>query len=241
MKATSVPFFSAAGRAAGCAGRAPGKIQLTANTRVVRRHSGHPTCLKGGCGSDEFSGRFLALVAACEASALPARSSSARGRIAWRERSSRGSIAPGDVLVTFGQPMSDHLAGLTIKRRLGAPWIAHFSDPWSDNPYLWLNPVSRIRPRRMECQVLAAVDHAMFTSHETMELVMRKYPEGWRQGERAASRLRSSVPSASHPRRGNATACWLCHSGNFYGRRNPLMLVRALSCCFGRSPECWTM
>lgn len=39
-------------------------------------------------------------------------------------------------LVTFAQPWSDHRIGLALRRRFPAlPWLAHFSDPWTDNPY----------------------------------------------------------------------------------------------------------
>ena len=152
----------------------------------------------------------------------------------WADRLARTilaqtMIARDEVLVTFGQPMSDHLAGLRIKRRLGVPWIAHFSDPWSDNPYLSPNPISRFRLRNMERQVLAEADHAMFTSHETMDLVMQKYPVGWRKKV-------SVLPHAYDPQFQGQTllpqerdgVLILRHLGNFYGQRNPLMLVQAL-------------
>src|SRR6188472_3483761 len=35
-----------------------------------------------------------------------------------------------DVLVSYGQPFSDHLVGLRVRRATGLPWVAHFSDPW---------------------------------------------------------------------------------------------------------------
>ena len=41
-----------------------------------------------------------------------------------------------DVLVSFAQPWSDHLVGLRVHRATGLPWVAHFSDPWTDSPYL---------------------------------------------------------------------------------------------------------
>lgn len=152
----------------------------------------------------------------------------------WADRLARtvfaqDLIASGDVLITFGQPMSDHLAGLTIKRRLGVPWIAHFSDPWSDNPYLSPNPVSRLRLRSMERQVLAAADHAMFTSHETMELVMQKYPAGWREKASVLPHAYDPLFQArTSPPQARDGALVLRHLGNFYGQRNPLMLVQAL-------------
>jgi glycosyltransferase involved in cell wall biosynthesis len=153
----------------------------------------------------------------------------------WADRLARRVIGEklvdlDDVLVTFGQPMSDHLAGLRIKRRLGMPWIAHFSDPWSDNPYLSPNPVSRLRLRRMEREVVAAADHLLFTSDETIDLVMRKYPAGWRAKA-------SVLPHAYDPEFGAPITpprerdgrLVLRHLGNFYGRRNPLTLIRALA------------
>ena len=102
----------------------------------------------------------------------------------WAERAARvilsnGLVERDDVLITFGQPMSDHLAGLKIKQRLGVPWIAHFSDPWSDSPYLSQIPLVRFRMRRMERKVVEAADRLLFTSKETVDLVMRKYPSAW--------------------------------------------------------------
>ena len=152
----------------------------------------------------------------------------------WADRLARtilakNLIARDDLLVTFGQPMSDHLAGLAIKRRLGVPWIAHFSDPWSDNPYLSPNPVSRLRLRSMERRVFAAADRLLFTSQETVELVMRKHPAGWRE---KTSVLPHAYDPAFHrqiaPPREQDGMLVLRHLGNFYGRRNPLMLVKAL-------------
>lgn len=145
-------------------------------------------------------------------------------------------VGRDDVLVTFGQPMSDHLAGLAIKRRLSVPWIAHFSDPWSDNPYL--SAVSRLRLRHMERQVFAAADRLVFTSQETVELVMRKHLTDWRAKT-------SVLPHAYDPRfdglipppgRPSGTLV-LRYLGNFYGRRNPLMLVQALAILQGKQPR----
>lgn len=153
----------------------------------------------------------------------------------WAERLARavlaqGIVERGDVLVTFGQPMSDHLAGLRIKRHLGLPWIAHFSDPWSDNPYLSQNPISRWRLRRMERQVFSEADRLLFTSRETVDLVMRKYPESWRKKT-------GVLPHAYDPRLYGQVAArkagndvlTLRYVGNFYGKRNPLILIDALA------------
>ena len=143
----------------------------------------------------------------------------------WADRSARAIlatdlIARDDVLVTFGQPMSDHLAGLAIKRRLGVPWIVHFSDPWSDNPYL--NPVSRFRLRKMERQVIAAADHVMFTSDETIELVMRKYPEQWREKTSVLPHaFELSIPKAACAGARNGWCAGSAPSGQFLRSAQP--------------------
>ena len=160
----------------------------------------------------------------------------------WAERVAKailtkGLVARDDVLVTFGQPMSDHLAGLRVKRHLGLPWIAHFSDPWSDNPYLFANPVSRFWLRNMERQVVEAADRLLFTSSETVDLVMAKYP--------ATLRKKASVlPHAFDPqlpeqvaRREPDGTFVLRYLGNFYGQRNPRMFVKALALLHREQPE----
>ena len=69
-----------------------------------------------------------------------------RGWVSKAERSLWSRIEEAefrpDVLVTFGEPMSDHILGLQIHRRLGVPWVAHFSDPWVDNPFRQSNLLS---------------------------------------------------------------------------------------------------
>src|SRR5690606_17772220 len=56
------------------------------------------------------------------------------------EEISRAGFRP-DVLVTFGNPMSDHLVGLELAARHRLPWVAHFSDPWTGNPYHAYGPL----------------------------------------------------------------------------------------------------
>jgi glycosyltransferase involved in cell wall biosynthesis len=147
-----------------------------------------------------------------------------------------GLVSAREVLVTFGDPMSDHLAGLEIRRRMNLPWIAHFSDPWSDNPYrrvslAWLD-------RRLERSVLENVDRVVFTSRETMDLVMRKYPDAWRAKAVV-------VPHAYDPNLyGEAVAPADClvirYLGDLYRRRRADALVRALSLLAREKPEVLT-
>lgn len=160
----------------------------------------------------------------------------------WAERVARrileeGLIDKDDVLVTFGQPMSDHLAGLHLKRRLGIPWVAHFSDPWSDNPYLLPIPFSRARLRRMERAVIAAADRVLFTSQETVDLVMAKYPDVWRAKAAVLPHAYDPLVYGIPPARAEGAPLLLRYLGNFYRQRNPLRFAEALAGLLRSRPE----
>jgi glycosyltransferase involved in cell wall biosynthesis len=141
--------------------------------------------------------------------------------------------SPNEVLVTFGDPMSDHLAGLAIKRRMHLPWIAHFSDPWTDNPYRrvplpWLD-------RRFERSVLENADRVVFTSRETVDLVMQKYPETWRAKAVV-------IPHAYDASLYDEAVCptdglVVRYLGDLYRRRRADALVKALSFLAREQPE----
>ena len=77
-------------------------------------------------------------------------------------RSSQGF----DVLVSFGEPMSAHLAALDIKKESGTPWVAAFSDPWSGSIYRSKAPSVRRRNAELEAEVLTTADGHMFTADE---------------------------------------------------------------------------
>ena len=136
-----------------------------------------------------------------------------------------------DVLVTFGQPMVDHLAGLRIKRGTGVRWIAHFSDPWADNPFDqnakdWL---------ASEAAVLESADLAIFTSQETIDLVYAKYPDALRAKARVlphaydASLYPQAVEKNDH--------VIIRYLGNLFAGRGPEPLFEALAILQSRSPE----
>jgi glycosyltransferase involved in cell wall biosynthesis len=143
-----------------------------------------------------------------------------------------------DVLATFGQPWSDHLIGLRVHAATKMPWVAHFSDPWADSPHA---PKSRWLSRRwhdMERAVVAAADAVVFVSHQTADLVMRKYPGEWRRKvavvphgyERTATHPPDLKPKLRGPMR-------LVYTGRFYrGLRTPEGFLQALALLQRKGP-----
>ncbi len=133
-------------------------------------------------------------------------------------------------LITFAQPWVDHVIGLHLHRKTGLPWIAHFSDPWVDSPYLGRTDLLRRQWRGQEQAVIAEADAVIFTNAQTVDLVMRKYPAAWRDRVHVIphgydpallSQLGAAPPAGGRLR--------LAYTGNFYRRRTPLPLLRALA------------
>lgn len=146
----------------------------------------------------------------------------------------RSGFAP-DLLVTFGEPMSDHLLGLRLKARFGLPWIAHFSDPWADNRFRRYNWLANIVNRRLERDVIARADRVIFTSQEALDVVIGKYPPSWR--DKAAILPHSFDPTLFPPPAPAADEIVVRHVGNFYGHRTPIPLFHALKLILGREPR----
>jgi glycosyltransferase involved in cell wall biosynthesis len=140
----------------------------------------------------------------------------------------------GDLVVTFGQPMSCHLAGLALKERFGVRWIAHWSDPWTDNPMAPPIPFFRARNIGYERAVVERADRIILTSQETADLVMAKYP----------ARLRGKVSILPHafdaslyppPTRNDVPT--IRYLGTLYGKRGPQSFLAGLAQLAERSPE----
>jgi glycosyltransferase involved in cell wall biosynthesis len=154
----------------------------------------------------------------------------------WVPRAARAAVraaASGEYagFLSFAQPWSDHLVGLRVSRQTGLPWVAHFSDPWADSPYATSS--QRSSWRRMEEDVIREATAVVFVADETVELVMKKYPDEWRRkvfvvphGFESAYTPVATVqlPSdRSRPMR-------LVYTGRFYsGLRTPVPLLRALA------------
>lgn len=134
-----------------------------------------------------------------------------------------------DLIVTFGEPMSDHLLGIRLKEKFKVPWLAHFSDPWSDNPFRNLQPLSKLANRVLERRVIELADAVVFTSEETVDLVFRKYDQSLRT---RTSVLPHSFDPEVYPDELDARTAGsvvLRYIGNFYGHRSPRPLIAALA------------
>lgn len=133
-----------------------------------------------------------------------------------------------DAFISFAQPWTDHLAGLEFIRKSRLPWVAHFSDPWADSPYV--QAASWIYKKRfeMEKEVVKAADAVIFVSPQTADLVMKKYPADWRTKVRAIPHgyepLHQEIDHSETIHDGTVV---FLYTGNFYGLRTPENLLHA--------------
>ncbi len=139
-------------------------------------------------------------------------------------------------LLTFGEPMSDHLVGRQLRASLGIPWVAHFSDPWADNPFRRYFVLSKWINRRLEKFVISEADRVVFTSQETLDLVMKKYPESWRSKAYVIAHGYQADLYPAPAKQGSAPLVFR-YVGNFYGDRTPAPLFEALAQLQSENPE----
>jgi glycosyltransferase involved in cell wall biosynthesis len=139
-----------------------------------------------------------------------------------------------DVMISFGEPMSDHLLALEIKRLRGLPWLAHFSDPWADNPFRRGGPLTGMLNRRLERRVIEGADIVVFTSRETADLVGRRYAPQQTSKFRI---LPHGFDASLYPARTGLTGrVTIRHVGSFYGERTPFPLIEALQLLLRQDP-----
>lgn len=133
-----------------------------------------------------------------------------------------------DCLVTWSQFHSSHLAGWVLKKRNpNLKWVAHFSDPWADNPFNPFPLVLNHIYRRMEKRVIEACDEVVFTSERTLDLVMKKYSESNRSKAHVIPHPFDSDLYSTEPERKDQRLIFR-YLGKFYGPRNPGTLFEAI-------------
>ena len=151
----------------------------------------------------------------------------------WKQRAldaiasySRVNDYTPDVICTFSQPLTNHLIGLELKKRFKRPWVAHFSDPWTDNPFHRSDDTTAKRNLALEREVVEKADRLVFTCDETVELVMAKYPAAWTSKVRV---LPQSFDPEHYPSgKVDDSKLRIRHVGNFYGIRTAAPLIKAI-------------
>ncbi len=147
---------------------------------------------------------------------------------AFRKCDSLASANTYDAFISFGQPWTDHLAGLQFKAQSKLPWVAHFSDPWADSPYVDASRWVKNKRFEMEKAVISSADAVIFVSQQTADLVMQKYPDDWRKKTHVIPHGFETLGNATlTPGETQNQPLEFLYTGNFYGPRSPEGLLKA--------------
>jgi len=155
-------------------------------------------------------------------------------RKAFRAASGLLRTSRYDAMVTWSQWHSIHLVGLALKKRFAKlPWIAHFSDPWVDNPFANYRSIRRAYDRHLERKVYESADILSLTSRESVDLVFVGPRAKYRDATIEIPHVFDPTlyPNVSPPQAGKLI---LRSLGAFYGVRSPEPLFQALALLRGR-------
>jgi glycosyltransferase involved in cell wall biosynthesis len=138
-----------------------------------------------------------------------------------------------EAVVTTSPPVSAHLVGLSLKRRLGIPWIADLRDPIVDNfAYAPRTGLADRLLRRLERTVLSRADHCIVTCPDLADRLMDRSAESVpgristiTNGFDPADAPDSTDMRSADPSDGRFT---LAHIGAFYRRQSIEPILQAI-------------
>ncbi len=137
-----------------------------------------------------------------------------------------------DLVLTCSQPHCNHLVGLELQERTGIPWVAYFSDPWTDSPYIdYARDDVREFNRRLEDRILERADRVFYTCEEMRDLILSRHPrlDSAKTGVLPHSFVKQWYELSETPPIEPFDGIKMLQTGSFYGPRTPLPVVEALA------------
>lgn len=135
-----------------------------------------------------------------------------------------------DVIYSTSPYMTAHLIARRLSRRFGIPWVADFRDPWRDNPFREL-PFSSLNQwdAFLERRVLAEADYVVCNTPTMRARLCERLPFVAEKSTVIMNGFdRDRLVDVEPIRPGPVSDFILTHAGQFYGRRSPIPLFRAL-------------
>lgn len=133
-----------------------------------------------------------------------------------------------DILYSHSTPLVDHLVGLNLKKYYPKlKWIAHFSDPWTLNPYKQYKFKFQYRlNKKLEEKVLQSCNVITMTSEKTKQLFHKNFKN--------ISNKIYVLPHTFDKSRYNKSQIIkdkkiIVHTGNIYGLRTIKYLLESLT------------
>ena len=134
-----------------------------------------------------------------------------------------------DLLYTDSVPFVNHFVGLKLKAQMPElKWIAHFSDPWSLNPYLkyrfkWQYKLNK----KFETKILKLCDIVCVVSNKMKELFLNEY--GFLENKiKVVPHVYDEKLYKTNKKQPQNQKIKVVHTGNIYGLRSIRYLLEAL-------------
>jgi glycosyltransferase involved in cell wall biosynthesis len=144
-----------------------------------------------------------------------------------------------DFIVTWSQWHSVHLVGLALKRQFPTlPWIAYFSDPWTNNPYKNTGALVDKINQHLEHKVMINADVRFFSTIQTLELATQRYSNCVRENSFVLPHGYDPELYSAQEKNPEEKSQLTCrYLGSFYGHRSPDILIKALKKIFDTRPD----
>ncbi len=131
-----------------------------------------------------------------------------------------------EAVISRSIPFASHLVALRLKSFYKVPWVADFSDPWTQNPYF---RSVRAFDESLERKVALAADRVIFTNRFAQEQFLGKYKN---VEEEKVIVIPNQFDEENFARRENGTVSevfTIVHTGSLYGIRSPETFFKALT------------
>lgn len=135
-----------------------------------------------------------------------------------------------EVIYSTSPYESAHLIAFGLSRRLGIPWVADFRDPWRANPFREGKFASlRWIDGWLERRVVRRADYIVCNTPTMRDEFCKRYPFVAKKSRTILNGFDQRSVHSVIPLRSHASDCFvMTHVGQFYGRRDPAIWMRAL-------------
>ncbi len=143
-----------------------------------------------------------------------------------------------DAIIATAPPQTDFLIGVELARVAGIPLLLDYRDAWIGYPFKYFpGPLHRWLHKRMERRIVAAADKIVVTHRRIKEELLTRHQQfGYRDISILSQGYDEEDFRGLRPRR-EKDFLTIVHTGTFYGKRSPEILLKAVSLLTFRRPE----
>jgi hypothetical protein len=147
------------------------------------------------------------------------------------------------IIYSRSHPPASHLVALDLVAgpMQGVPWVAHFSDPWSQHAY-YRSPVTRAALARYETKIMDAASRIIFVSDTLRDTMLARAPDEVIAKARVIphpfdASLYSKAFIPEPLRMETPGVRRMAHVGDLYGLRSPATLFEAFGKLLKAQPQ----